>query len=152
MKIDPCGIVCVILAYAIVLFVDYSFIQIGLSTELSNGDAVTIIHLCIMQIIVIFIFWTHIKCMLSDPGVLPMNKGRELEVSLLSPAAQELYEIHIQSQSEMRHNSFTNNINRSTQKLVFSENVQKFMEKVFENYCKKCESLKPPKAHHCSTC
>ena len=36
--------------------------------------------------------------------------------------------------------------------IVFSKNAQKFMQKVFENICKKCNSVKPPKSHHCSTC
>ena len=85
--IDICGIVCAFLTYIIVLVVDWSFIEIGLFPELSKIDLISFIHLFIMHIIIILIFWSHIKCMLTDPGLLPQNKGTELNSKEMSQAA-----------------------------------------------------------------
>jgi len=73
--IDFCGIACVFFTYFIVLFVDATFIYIGLEGEVSEGDLWSIIHLILMQFIVIMIIWSHLKCMLTDPGLLPLNYG-----------------------------------------------------------------------------
>jgi len=71
--IDICGIVCAFFTYVIVLVVDWSFIQIGLYPELSQKEIISFVHLFIMHMIIVLIFWSHVKCMLTDPGLLPKN-------------------------------------------------------------------------------
>jgi hypothetical protein len=61
--IDLCGIICVILTYAIVLVVDATLVFVGVWTELKRGEWPAIVHVIIMQTISAMIFWAHAKCM-----------------------------------------------------------------------------------------
>ena len=48
-------------------------IRIGLWEGLVKGDMTSLIHLAIFQYHTTLIFWSHFKCMTTEPGVLPKN-------------------------------------------------------------------------------
>ena len=50
-------------------------IRIALWEGLVNGDMSALIHLFIFQYHTTLIYWSHFKCMTTEPGVLPKNYG-----------------------------------------------------------------------------
>ena len=71
--IEACGFICVIITYLTVFTVMLGFIRIGIWEELLNGDIWGYIHLTIFSYNVFMIIASHLKCMLSEPGVLPKD-------------------------------------------------------------------------------
>ena len=71
--IEACGFVCVIITYITVFTVMLGFIRVGIWEELLNGDIWGYIHLAIFSYNVFMIIASHLKCMLSEPGVLPKD-------------------------------------------------------------------------------
>jgi hypothetical protein len=65
------GVVCVIFTYLIVLTVQWGFIRISLWEGLIQGQFGSYVHLLIFQYHVALIFISHVRCMTTDPGVLP---------------------------------------------------------------------------------
>ena len=59
-------------------------IRIGLWEGLVKGDMTSLIHLAIFQYHTTLIFWSHFKCMTSEPGVLPKSYGT-LSFSKIAP-------------------------------------------------------------------
>lgn len=90
---EACGIVCVIITYFTVFTVMLAFIRVGIWEELMNGDIWGYIHLFIFSSNVFLIIASHLKCMLTEPGVLP-KEYEELDGSKLPPElSQALFHI-----------------------------------------------------------
>ena len=68
---DCCGLACAIFTYIIVMFVYWGFIRIGIWEGIMGGDVRVLLHYIVFQFNCVMIFWTHWKCMTSEPGVLP---------------------------------------------------------------------------------
>jgi hypothetical protein len=71
--IEACGIVCVIFTYLTVFTVQFGFIRIGIWEELMEGSFWALFHLAIFSFNVFMIIASHIKCMTTEPGVLPFD-------------------------------------------------------------------------------
>jgi len=80
--IEACGIICAIITYLIVFIVQYGFIRIGIWELLMEGSLWAYLHLVVFQFNVIMILASHIKCMTTEPGVLPIDHD-ELDTSKL---------------------------------------------------------------------
>ena len=65
--------VCAILTYVIVLTVQVGMIRVGIWEGLLRGDIKSIVNLVVFQYHCMLIFWSHFKCMTTEPGVLPKN-------------------------------------------------------------------------------
>jgi hypothetical protein len=90
---EACGIVCVIITYFTVFTVMLAFVRVGIWEELVSGDPWGYIHLIIFSYNVFMIIASHLKCMLSEPGVLPIDY-EELDASKLPPElSQALFTI-----------------------------------------------------------
>jgi hypothetical protein len=90
---EACGIVCVIITYLTVITVQVAFIKVGVWEELYNGDLWAYLHLIVFTYNCLLIYASHLKCMLSEPGVLPRDY-EELDGSKLPPELnQALYHI-----------------------------------------------------------
>ena len=48
-------------------------IRIGVWGGLVNGEIKSFINLVVFQYHCIMIYWSHVKCMTTEPGVLPKN-------------------------------------------------------------------------------
>lgn len=70
---DWCGMACGVLTYFIVVFVYLGFIRIGVWDEYLEGQVSVYIHFVIFQTFCFMIFWSHFKCMTTQPGILPPN-------------------------------------------------------------------------------
>lgn len=82
--IEACGIACVIMCYLTVFTVQVGFIRIALWDDLLKGDLWAFINLIVFSYNVFMIIASHLKCMLSEPGVLPKDY-EELDGSKLPP-------------------------------------------------------------------
>ena len=63
------GIVCVILTYFLILFVDASMYF----TEIIIFKSTTYVYVGIFNAVLLMVIWSHLQAMLNDPGVLPKN-------------------------------------------------------------------------------
>ena len=70
---EAAGVVCAILTYVIVLTVQVGMIRVGIWEGLMNGEPMAFLHLIVFQYHCAMIFWSHFKCMTTEPGVLPKN-------------------------------------------------------------------------------
>lgn len=82
--IECCGIACIICCYLTVFFVMVAFVRIGVWEELLAGDFKAYAHLAVFMFNVFFILASHIKCMTTQPGVLPKDY-EELDPKMLPP-------------------------------------------------------------------
>lgn len=71
--VESAGVVCGSLTYIIVLTVHVGMIRVGIWEGLMKGELKSFLHLLIFQYHCAMIFWTHFKCMTTEPGVLPKN-------------------------------------------------------------------------------
>lgn len=81
---EGAGAVCAILTYVIVLTVQIGMIRVGLWEGLVVGDTKAFLHLIVFQYHCALIFWSHFKCMTTQPGVLPKNYD-SLDISKIAP-------------------------------------------------------------------
>ena len=82
--IECAGLVCALLTYVIVLTVQIGMIRVGVWEGLRKGELSAIIHLVVFQYHCIMIYWSHFKCMTTEPGVLPKNYNT-LSISKIGP-------------------------------------------------------------------
>lgn len=71
--IEACGIVCAVCTYLTVFTVQFGFIRIGIWDLLMEGSYWAYFHLLIFQFNVFMIIASHVKCMTTEPGVLPRD-------------------------------------------------------------------------------
>ena len=71
--VECAGSICAFLTYIIVLTVQVGMIRVGIWEGLLQGDPKSFLHLLVFQYHCFMIFWSHFKCMTSEPGVLPKN-------------------------------------------------------------------------------
>ena len=81
------GVACGMLTYLIVFVVQWGMVRIALWEGLQAGEEWAYWHLSIFQYHCIMIFWSHIKCMTTEPGVLPIL-NEKLDFDKFSPDLQ----------------------------------------------------------------
>ena len=59
-------------------------IRVGIWEGLQEGSTKSYLNLIVFQYHVAMIFWTHIKCMTTDPGVIPRDY-EDLNFNKVSP-------------------------------------------------------------------
>lgn len=79
--------ICSVMTYAIVLTVGVGFLRVGIWEALLAGEFTAYLHLIVFQYHCTLIFWSHFKCMTTEPGVLPLEV-EELNFQQLAPQLQ----------------------------------------------------------------
>ncbi|CAG2112417.1 unnamed protein product, partial [Medioppia subpectinata] len=69
-RCDPCGIVCIVSIYLIIIYTDYAFIN-WIVLPLNCNLATLGLSISVFQLILILLVWSHLKAAVSDPGVVP---------------------------------------------------------------------------------
>ena len=72
---DCMGVFCALITYVIVLFVQLGFIRIGVWEGLMEQKNWAYINLSIFLFVCFLIFWSHFKCMTTEPGVIPKRQS-----------------------------------------------------------------------------
>ncbi|XP_072383524.1 palmitoyltransferase ZDHHC3 [Diabrotica undecimpunctata] len=109
---DPCGIVCILITYIAVFYADYVVIKwVVLQTMLDSLWGT--FNVVMFNTIIFFLIISHIKAVVTDPGTVPLPRGRI-----------DFSDMHSDSGCE------------------------------FVNWtvCARCETYRPPRAHHCRIC
>ena len=70
---ECCGIACVIATYIILACVEAGFLYIGIWDQWKKADTYAYIHFTLFNLNMVLIFSSHIRCMCSEPGCLPLN-------------------------------------------------------------------------------
>lgn len=78
------GVLCGSLTYFVVVTVQIGLLRIGLWEPLLNGEIWAYLNLLVFQYHCGMIFWSHFKCMTTEPGVLPKDY-EELDYSKMAP-------------------------------------------------------------------
>ncbi|KAK7105270.1 palmitoyltransferase ZDHHC3-like [Littorina saxatilis] len=111
---DPCGIICIGITYAAVLYADYVIVR-HLVIPTMSESLWGCINVIIFNLIVFFIGVSHLRAVLSDPGVVP-----------LPSASMDFSDMHSSQPPKENADGWT--------------------------VCMKCETYRPPRAHHCRIC
>lgn len=68
---DCMGGFCALITYVIVIFVQIGFIRIGIWEGLMEEQRWAYVNLLVFMSTCFLIFWSHFKCMTTEPGVIP---------------------------------------------------------------------------------
>ena len=91
--VEECGVACAIITYVVVVTVYLGFIRVGVWEEVQEGDTNAFVHFFIFQYHCFLIFWSHFKCMTTEPGLLP-KETEELEFEKIPERTRAIL-IHI---------------------------------------------------------
>uniref|UniRef100_A0A0L8HF72 Palmitoyltransferase n=1 Tax=Octopus bimaculoides TaxID=37653 RepID=A0A0L8HF72_OCTBM len=111
---DPCGIVCLLITYGALLYADYAVVRHLVIPVMSDTlwGAVSVV---IFNFIIFLAVVSHLRAVLSDPGIVPIPK-----------TTLDFSDMHSGHKSPCMNNGWT--------------------------VCMKCETYRPPRAHHCRVC
>ncbi|CAI4226514.1 unnamed protein product [Auanema sp. JU1783] len=128
---DPCGIVCVFLIYMSIGYADY-VVAVWLVTPIFGDTLWAAIHLTIFNTLLFLTLFAHFRVMLTDPGVVPINKTKVHNRRMISSSEEDE-----DSESEVD--------------AVF---LREKLAAGGEDWtmCTRCQSFRPPRAHHCRVC
>ena len=87
--IECCGIACVLVTYAVLACVEAGFLFIGIWDQWQKGETAAYVHFIIFNINMFLIFSSHIRCMITEPGCLPLNYSK-LNPRKLSKEVKEM--------------------------------------------------------------
>jgi len=119
---DPCGIVCLVLTYLAVFYADYVVVRWIIIQTLHNS-LWGAFHAVAFNSVVLLLMMSHMRAVFSDPGIVPLPQSK-LDFSEFHTVKSFLQETGMQK------------------------------EKAKDEYtiCARCESYRPPRAHHCRVC
>ncbi|XP_035696431.1 palmitoyltransferase ZDHHC3-like [Branchiostoma floridae] len=70
-RADPCGIICIVVTYAAVIYADYVVVRhLAIPTMTSNLWGA--FHVVLFNIIVFLLTLAHLRAVFSDPGIVPL--------------------------------------------------------------------------------
>ncbi|KAK0045948.1 palmitoyltransferase ZDHHC7 [Biomphalaria pfeifferi] len=113
-RLDPCGFICIFITYTSIFYADYVVVQhlvIPTMTESLWGAFCVVFF----NTIVLLMTVSHLRAVLSDPGVVPIPK-----------TSMDFSDIHSENAKRKTNDGWT--------------------------VCMKCETYRPPRAHHCRVC
>ncbi|CAI9737262.1 palmitoyltransferase ZDHHC3-like [Octopus vulgaris] len=108
---DPCGIVCLLITYGALLYADYAVVR-HLVIPVMSDTLWGAISVVIFNFIIFLAVVSHLRAVLSDPGIVPIPK-----------TTLDFSDMHSGHKSPCMNNGWT--------------------------VCMKCETYRPPRAHHC---
>ncbi|XP_030384873.1 palmitoyltransferase ZDHHC3 [Scaptodrosophila lebanonensis] len=119
---DPCGVACLVVTYGAVFYADY----VVMRWIILSTMAVSIwapFHVVLFNTVVFLLGMSHLKAVFSDPGTVPLPANR-LDFS----------DLHTTNKNNPGINP--GNGHNSNEWTV----------------CTRCETYRPPRAHHCRIC
>lgn len=139
---DPCGVFCLLVTYCLLTYCDYAFVTKLVIPAFADSEWATV-HVISFNVILFFLFISHTRAAFTDPGIVALPK-----------TAIDLSDIHSgtsingKSNHSLRSRSTSPTRRRSRASSVDLRNQQKNGWEV----CRRCETYRPPRAHHCRIC
>uniref|UniRef100_A0A1I7Z0S6 Palmitoyltransferase n=1 Tax=Steinernema glaseri TaxID=37863 RepID=A0A1I7Z0S6_9BILA len=134
---DPCGILCAAITYASLVYADYVVIN-WLVIPTFPDSPLGAIHVAVFNTLLFLALVAHTRAMLTDPGIVPINKNTHVNNRRLTNAA-------------MRPSSDEDDDSDSDREAMMVSPGQRFVGEDW-SVCTRCESFRPPRAHHCRVC
>ncbi|OZC08972.1 DHHC zinc finger domain protein [Onchocerca flexuosa] len=133
---DLCGIFCALLTYLAMMYADYVVI-VWLITPTFMESLWGVLHAVMFNTLLFFAFASHLRAMVTDPGIVPINRKG---MKLLRCNKNRFLKLLSDSESTSTDTD-----------VELIEEKNKFMGKDW-TLCTRCESYRPPRAHHCRIC
>ena len=159
---DSCGLTCCLFTYLVL-----SFVFIGVTIfEYYNAFANIgpLVYLAFVAIYILII-WSHLTSVFTCPGVIPKSysvlepENTPSRVTFLIQEVMDTYKKHQDMVGEALSDSSRESGKKATMKESFMiqngkrwETRKRIITDIMSRTCKKCNSIKPPKTHHCKTC
>ncbi|XP_013404609.1 palmitoyltransferase ZDHHC3 [Lingula anatina] len=120
-RLDPCGIICILITYSALLYADYVVVVHMVIPSMSD-TLWGAFHAVIFNLFLFLLTVSHVRAVFSDPGIVPLPEA---------------------------HLDFSD--------MHSGNNKKKLLEKkegqpAGWTVCLKCETYRPPRAHHCRIC
>jgi len=135
---NVCGLLCVFLTYGFLLYANY--VASGWLIVPSYAESVWgAVHLLLYNTLLFLAVFAHLRAMLTDPGIVPIvqgTKSKEIRMRKLDGASSDDEDESTDSSSEQCN---------------FLDRAKQFVGEDW-TVCAKCESFRPPRAHHCRIC
>ncbi|KAE9556303.1 hypothetical protein FO519_000486 [Halicephalobus sp. NKZ332] len=132
---DPCGFLCVLIVWASMIYADYVVIA-WLVLPTFPDSPWGAIHVFFFNTVLLLAFLSHLRTMASDPGYVSVQKISQEDV--------ERY-----NRREQSYNSDDDYTSESGEEMLMRQNH--FVGKDW-TICSRCQSFRPPRAHHCRIC
>ncbi|EYC43858.1 hypothetical protein Y032_0479g2229 [Ancylostoma ceylanicum] len=133
-RLDPCGLVCVLMIYGCVIYADY-VVTIWMVMPVFGESIWGALHIAFFNTLIFMTLFSHARTMLTDPGVVPILKNgtfhdRNAQLNLLSSSSED------DSPSDREAMMLRSRSGAAADWTM----------------CTRCESFRPPRAHHCRVC
>ncbi|VDM43885.1 unnamed protein product [Toxocara canis] len=141
---DPCGVLCALLTYTAMIYADYVVINWLVAPTFSQS-LWGVAHVILFNSVLFLAFMAHFRAMVTDPGIVPINKSAyALNASMMSNRRVDarLYGRSAISESENDESDSGADVMMLKPKFVGED----------WSICTRCESYRPPRAHHCRVC
>uniref|UniRef100_A0A0N4ZZ81 Palmitoyltransferase n=1 Tax=Parastrongyloides trichosuri TaxID=131310 RepID=A0A0N4ZZ81_PARTI len=148
LRVDFCGLSCVLLTYASVIYADYVIINwliLPTFTESLWGT----FHIFLFNGLVFFSLISHTRTMTADPGIVPIQRNKKVEDTIAEVNRRNSNNPKTPYYSESESSDEEENINITKRQL--SDGRIEYLQDDW-SVCLKCESYRPPRAHHCRIC
>ncbi|WKX90464.1 hypothetical protein Q1695_009369 [Nippostrongylus brasiliensis] len=73
-RLDPCGLVCVVMIYGCVVYADY-VVTIWMVMPVFGDSLWGAFHIAVFNTLIFMTLFSHGRTMLTDPGVVPILKN-----------------------------------------------------------------------------
>ena len=72
---DPCGVTCLLMTYAAVIYADYVIVR-WIVLQSMPETYWGLFHIIAFNVIVLMLFTSHARAVFSDPGIVPLPSNR----------------------------------------------------------------------------
>uniref|UniRef100_A0A0N5A996 Palmitoyltransferase n=1 Tax=Syphacia muris TaxID=451379 RepID=A0A0N5A996_9BILA len=133
---DPCGILCTLMAYGCMIYADFVVINWIIIPTYSKS-LWGVVHTVVFNTVLLFALIAHARAMCSDPGIVPINRTLKSGWKRLDSRYDDFVNDSNCEDTESEHDN-----------MIGSDSY------VGEDWsiCIRCESYRPPRAHHCRIC
>lgn len=134
MRLDPCGLICVLMIYGSAVYADY-VITVWMIMPVFGNSVWGAFHITLFNTLIFMTLFSHGRTMFTDPGVVPILKNK-----VFHNKSAQCGVMSYSSDDECPSD-------RETMMLHSGDNAAADW-----TMCTRCESFRPPRAHHCRVC
>lgn len=135
---DPCGILCALLTYSAVGYADYVVIT-WLIVPTFSQSLWGVAHAIFFNTVLFLALVAHLRAMVTDPGIVPINKN--------TIVCNRRFSGRVLGKGDGTESD--NDESGSDRETMIMRS--RFVGEDW-SICTRCESYRPPRAHHCRIC
>ncbi|BES95086.1 unnamed protein product [Nesidiocoris tenuis] len=122
---DPCGLICIPLTYVAVFYADYVVVR-WVILQTMHDSLWAPFHAVLFNTVIFLLLFAHLRAMCSDPGAIPLPET-QMDFSDIHTDRLPCFPRSPESSAMLaQHEDWT--------------------------VCTRCETYRPPRAHHCRIC